>query len=134
MIGYLARRIGWAVLTLFGVCLFTYAIFFLLSPDPASLICGQTCNPERIATIRDQLGIDEPFWVQFGTFLLGLVVGRSYGEGASAVHCAAPCLGHSFQNGQNVGTMIGERIEVTITVAVGASIIWLLWGLLSGVL
>lgn len=134
MISYVLRRVGWALLTLFGVCLFTYAIFFLLSPDPAVLICGQTCTPERIATIRDQLGLDQPFWVQFGTFLLGLVAGRWYGSGPGAVHCAAPCLGHSFQSGQNVGTMIGERIEVTVTLAAGASLIWLAWGLLSGVL
>ncbi len=134
MIGYLVRRIGFALLTLFGVCLFTYAIFFVLSPDPAVLICGQTCSPERIATIREQLGVDQPFLIQFGTFLAGLFVGRSYGDGAAAVQCAAPCLGHSFQSGQNVGTMIGDRIEVTITLAVGASIIWLIWGLLSGVL
>ncbi|MGO1972172.1 MAG: ABC transporter permease [Propionibacteriaceae bacterium] len=134
MLGYLARRIAFAVLTLFLVCLFTFVIFFVLSPDPAVLICGQTCTPDRIANIQAQLGLDQPFLVQFGTFLTGLFVGRTYGEGPSGVFCAAPCLGHSFQSGQNVAAMIVDRLGVTLTLAIGAAIIWLAWGLVSGVL
>lgn len=134
MLGHLTRRIAFAVLTLLLVCLFTFVIFFVLSPDPAVLICGQTCTPDRIANIQNQLGLDQPFLVQFGTFLTGLFIGRTYGDGPSGVFCAAPCLGHSFQSGQNVGTMIADRLGVTLTLAIGAAIIWLAWGLLSGVL
>src|SRR4051794_25399237 len=95
---YIARRLLWAVLTLLAVTFFTFLVFFALSPDPAVAICGQTCTPDRIATIQHQLGIDQPFLVQFGTFLKGIFAGRTYGESASAIACQAPCIGHSFQN------------------------------------
>ncbi len=44
------------MLILLAVCLFTYLIFFKLSPDPAVQICGKTCTPERIDSIRGNSG------------------------------------------------------------------------------
>lgn len=132
MINYLIRRILIAVITLLFVCLFTYFIFFKLSPDPAVQICGQTCSPERIDQIRDQLGLNRPFWTQFWMFLSGLVGGRTYGSGPGAVICSAPCLGYSFQNGVNVTSMMSDRLPVTITLAIGAAVLWLVTGTLAG--
>ncbi len=129
---YLVKRLIGAAITMFAVALFTFVVFFVLSPDPAYAICGQTCTPERIANIRSQLGLDAPFWVQFGTFLSGIFVGRSYGEGASSVLCAAPCIGHSFQTNQDVMTMIFDRLPVSVTVALGAAVLWLLVGVSAG--
>ena len=62
MVLYLLRRILSALGILLLISLFTYAIFFLLSPDPAVLICGKTCTPERIDQIRGQLGLDQPVY------------------------------------------------------------------------
>jgi peptide/nickel transport system permease protein len=129
---YLGKRILAAVLTLLAVTFFTYLVFFALSPDPAVAICGQTCSPDRILTIRHQLGIDQPFFTQFFTFLRGIFVGRSYGDGASAISCAAPCIGHSFQTGQDVLMMILTRLPVSITLAVGAAVLWLIFGITLG--
>jgi peptide/nickel transport system permease protein len=129
---YVSRRLLWAVLTLLAVTFFTFMVFFALSPDPAVAICGQTCSPDRILTIRHQLGIDQPFFTQFFTFLKGIFVGRSYGDGASAIDCAAPCIGHSFQNGQDVLHMILSRLPVSITLAVGAAVLWLIFGISLG--
>lgn len=134
MIVFAARRLLGAALTLLGVLIFTHIIFFQLSADPAVLICGQTCTPARIESIREVLGLDRGFWAQFGTFLAGLFVGRTYGEGPSAIECMAPCLGHSFQTNQDVTTMILERLPVTITLGLGAGILWLVYGVLSGLL
>ena len=97
MISFLARRLLAAAGILLLISLFTYAIFFLLSPDPAVQICGKTCTPERIDQIRHQLGLDQPFWAQYLEFLRGIFFGRTYGSGANAIACAAPCLGFSFQ-------------------------------------
>jgi peptide/nickel transport system permease protein len=129
---YIARRILWALLTLLAVTFFTFLVFFALSPDPAVAICGQTCTPEAITTIQHQLGIDQPFLVQFGTFVKGIFVGRDYGEGASVIACEAPCIGHSFQNGQDVLTMIFSRLPVSITLALGAALLWLVFGITLG--
>ncbi len=128
------RRLALAVLTLALVTVFTYAIFFWLSPDPAVQICGQTCTPQRIETIREQLGIDRPFLEQLGSFVSGLLVGRTLESGSAVVHCPAPCLGYSFQTGQQVTAMIIERFPTTLTLAVGACALWLTTGMALGVL
>jgi peptide/nickel transport system permease protein len=134
MARYIAGRIAGVVLILFLVCLFTYVIFFTLSPDPAVLICGKTCTPDRIDQIRDLLGLNQPFLTQFWTFLTGIFAGRDYGTGVNLVHCPAPCLGYSFQTNQSVWQMIVDRVPVSATVAIGAAVLWLLVGVLAGLL
>jgi peptide/nickel transport system permease protein len=125
---YLVHRVTGMLVVLFLVCLFTYVVFFALSPDPAVQICGKNCTPDRIDQIRGNLGLDDPFWTQFGHFLWGLVAGRTYGS----VHCPAPCLGYSFQTSQLVTDMIVQRLPVTAAVAIGAAVLWLLIGVLGG--
>ncbi|GAA1575184.1 ABC transporter permease [Leucobacter aridicollis] len=134
MIRFFANRFLGMIIVLFLVAMFTFVIFFVLSPDPAVQVCGKNCTPERIDQIRLNLGLDQPFWTQFWTFISGLLVGRTYGEGAGIIECAAPCLGYSFQSGQQVTDMMVQRLPVTATVAIGASVLWLLAGVAGGVL
>lgn len=133
MARYLAGRLVSVVGTLAAICFFTFAIFFWLSPDPAVAVCGKTCTALRIAEIRQALGLGQPFLVQFVDYVQGIFVGRNYGTGADMVHCAAPCLGYSFQSSQNVWQMITQRLPVTVTVAVGGAVLWLLVGVVAGV-
>ncbi|THV42462.1 ABC transporter permease [Glycomyces buryatensis] len=132
MIRFLLNRVMGMVVVLFLVCLFTFVIFFVLSPDPAVQICGKNCTPEVIDQLRANLGLDQPFWSQFWTFVSGLFVGRTYGSGPNAIDCAAPCLGYSFQTSQPVFDMIAQRLPVSATVAIGAAILWLLAGVSAG--
>lgn len=134
MARYLVGRFAGIVLILFLICLFTFVIFFTLQPDPAVMICGKTCTPERIDQIRDVLGLDRPFFAQFWTFLAGIFAGRDYGSGPNLVHCAAPCLGYSFQTSQSVWEMVVDRLPVSATVAIGAAVLWLLVGIVAGLL
>ncbi len=134
MAWYIVRRLLAAVGVLFAVVLFTFLIFFWLSPDPAASICGQTCSPDRIANIRSLLGIDQPFPVQFWVFLTGIFVGRAYGDGVSAIVCNAPCLGYSFQTRQSVIDMVVDRLPVSVTVAVGAAVLWVVVGISAGLI
>lgn len=134
MITYLIKRLLGAVLTLFAVVFFTFVIFFYLTPDPAASICGEACTPDSIANIRRQLGLDEPFFAQFFTFLAGIFVGRTYGEGAAEIYCSAPCIGYSFQSRTDVFDGIVDRLPVTITIAVGAAVLWLLSGVAAGII
>ncbi|MEU7836244.1 ABC transporter permease [Nonomuraea sp. NPDC049129] len=134
MARYVAGRFAGILVILFLVCLFTFIIFFTLSPDPALMICGKTCTPERIDQIRGVLGLDQPFFTQFWTFLAAIFVGRDYGSGANLIHCAAPCLGYSFQTNQSVWEMVVDRLPVSATVAIGAAVLWLLIGILAGLL
>ncbi|SDD37327.1 ABC transporter permease [Glycomyces harbinensis] len=132
MIRFLVNRLLGMAVVLFLVCVFTYVIFFVLSPDPAVQICGKNCTPEAIDRIRANLGLDQPFWSQFWTFLTGLFAGRTYGTGANLIDCAAPCLGYSFQSSQPVTEMILQRLPVSATVAIGAAVLWLLAGVSAG--
>jgi peptide/nickel transport system permease protein len=129
---YVAARLAAAVIVLALICLITFAIFFWLSPDPANIICGRTCTPGRIATIKALLGINHPFFVQFWDFVQGIFAGRTYGTGASAIQCPAPCLGYSFQQSEGVWQLIASRLPVTITLAVGAAVLWLLVSIVAG--
>ncbi|MFI5937479.1 ABC transporter permease [Actinoplanes sp. NPDC051494] len=129
MTRYVVHRLWGMLVVLFLVSLFTYIIFFALSPDPAVQICGKNCTPERIDQIRANLGLTEPFLTQYLHFLQGLFTGRDYGNG---VHCPAPCLGYSFQTSQVVTDMIMQRLPVTAVVAVGAAVLWLLAGVIGG--
>ncbi|ACU38547.1 ABC transporter permease [Actinosynnema pretiosum subsp. pretiosum] len=132
MTRYVVNRVLGMVVVLFLVCLFTYLVFFALSPDPAVQICGKNCTPERIDQIRANLGLDAPFLTQFGLFLAGLFVGRDYGSGPSLIECHAPCLGYSFQTSQLVTDMIVQRLPVTAVVAIGAAVLWLSMGVIGG--
>lgn len=134
VLSYISKRLLAAVITLLAVVFFTFAVFFWLTPDPASSVCGETCTPEQIHAIRQQLGLDQPFLVQFWTFLTGIFAGRTYGSGTSAVQCAAPCIGHSFQTGADVLSTIVSRLPVSITLAIGAAVLWLLVGISGGMI
>lgn len=134
MITYLAKRVLGAGLTLFAVVFFTFVIFFYLTPDPASSICGEYCTPDAIENIRRQLGIDQPFLTQFWVFFAGIFVGRTYGAGTAAeIYCSAPCIGYSFQTRSDVMEAIIDRLPVTLTIAVGAAVLWVLSGVVAGV-
>ncbi|MFD5319513.1 ABC transporter permease [Streptomyces sp. NPDC127098] len=134
MTRYLFVRLSGVLLILLLVCLFTFGVFFVLSPDPAVQICGKNCTPELIDRIRTNLGLDEPLFAQFTGFLGGLFAGRTYGTGEGAVHCAAPCFGYSFQSSQPVWEMITDRLPVSVTLAVGAAVLWLLAGVAGGLI
>jgi len=131
---YLSKRLLASLITLLAVIFLTFAVFFWLTPDPASNICGQTCTPDQIHAIREQLGLNQPFLKPFWAFLAGIFVGRTYGSGATAVQCAAPCIGFSFQSGTNVLTTIISRLPVTISLAAGAAVLWLLVGISGGMI
>ena len=132
---YLVRRLvgGGIVLTIVSAVVF--GIFYILPADPARLACGKACTPELIAKIRHTLEIDQPVTVQYARFVKGIFVGRDYLKGTTAqIHCPAPCLGYSYQTDEPVTFLIRDRLPATLSVAFGASILWLLVGLLTGII
>ncbi|WP_163506457.1 ABC transporter permease [Fodinicola acaciae] len=134
MIRYVLRRLLGIVVVLLLIAIITFVVFYLLPSNPAQLSCGKPCTPDRLASVLHFEHLDLPIYVQFGEFLVGIVAGRTFGEGAGVVHCAAPCFGYSFQQGAPVTQLIGERFPVTASIAVGAAILWLLIGVTIGVI
>ncbi|MFF8868125.1 ABC transporter permease [Streptomyces sp. NPDC015139] len=134
MIFYVLRRLAATAAILLVICATTFGIFYLMPADPAQGACGKACSPERIAQIRATLGLHHSILVQFRDYLVGIVAGRSFGTGAQAVHCPAPCLGFSFQTDQPVWQMLTNRLPVSISIAVGAAVLWLIVGVTAGVI
>jgi peptide/nickel transport system permease protein len=135
LLAYIGRRLGITLLILLAVSFTVYVIFSLLPYDPATLTCGKNCNdPGIIEANRHRLGYDKPFWEQYWIFLVGLVAGRSFGEGQAELFCAAPSFGYSFQQHACVTDLIADAIPVTIYLAVGALILWLIVGVGLGMI
>ena len=141
MIGFIIRRLIAAVLLLLIVTLVTFAIFFLIprlaGQTPyqlATQYVGRNPTPEAIHAVETKLGLDQPFLVQYGRFVKGLVVGVHYNNGPDTTYCPAPCFGYSFRNQEPVWPILLDRMPVTLSLAIGASIIWLVSGVAVGVL
>jgi peptide/nickel transport system permease protein len=141
MIRYLVRRLLGAVLMLVIVSMVTFAIFFLVprlagasSEDLASRYVGRTASAEQVKLMADKLGFNDPLYVQYGRFARALVMGADYNTGPTTEHCPAPCFGYSFITHNPVWPELVSRLEVTVSLAVGAAVIWLLSGVAVGVL
>jgi peptide/nickel transport system permease protein len=118
---------------LFGVSLITFLLFSALPSDPAALTCGKNCTPEVIEQNRIRLGYDKPVLEQYGAFVSGIFNGRTYGSGTATFDCDAPCLGYSFNKGEEVTTLIARALPATAQLAGGAFVLWITLGLGIGI-
>jgi len=141
VVAYIIRRVFAAILLLFVISLATFAIFFLVPrlagatpQDLASRYVGKTANQEQIAVMTQKLGFDDPIIVQYGRFVKGLFVGADYSTGPTTEHCPAPCFGYSFITQNPVWPDLVDRLGVTLSLAAGAALIWLVVGVAVGVL
>jgi len=134
MFGFISRRMLFALLTILAVSAVVFAIFSFLPFDPAALTCGQKCTPQVIEGNRIKLGFDKPIYEQYWLFLSGIFAGRTYGTGSAAFSCPAPSFGYSYNQNACVTDMIKESLPVTINLAIGALIIWMVMGVGLGVL
>jgi len=73
---YLIKNITILILLLFIISLTVFAILFVLPGDPAQIILGINATPETLANLRAELGLDQPFWVQYGHWIGGLLTGH----------------------------------------------------------
>ncbi|WP_406002459.1 ABC transporter permease [Streptomyces sp. NBC_00829] len=140
MAAYLGRRILSAALMLVIVTAITFAVFFLVprfagqtNTQLAAQYIGRDPSPEALATVERNLGFNQPLWRQYTQFLHGVVAGRTFRFGPEASHCAAPCFGYSFKTHQPVWPQVSARIPVTLSLVIGASVIWLVVGVTAGV-
>ena len=84
MFAYIVRRVWQMLPTLVGVVLLVFILFHYFGSDPAIILAGQNATPDQIAAIRQQLGLDQPAWVQFWIFLKQIAQfdwGRSWATG-----------------------------------------------------
>ncbi len=92
MAAYLIRRIWQMIPTLFGVILLVFLLFKGFGGDPAEILAGQNATQAQVAAIRQQLGLDQPLWTQFGIFLKQIATfdwGKSWATNESVSHLFA---------------------------------------------
>jgi peptide/nickel transport system permease protein len=138
MVRYIIRRLLGAFLVVIIISMATFAIFFiapkLTGSDPSYLYVGKVSTPEQVAAVRHSFGLDQPVVVQYWNYMKGIVTGRDFSDGLNTEHCGPPCLGYSFQYQTSVTALIKDRFPVTLSLAIGASILWLIFGVLVGII
>jgi len=73
---YLFKNITILILLLFVISLTVFSVLFVLPGDPAQIILGINATPETLANLRAELGLDKPFWTQYGSWITGLFAGQ----------------------------------------------------------
>jgi peptide/nickel transport system permease protein len=138
---YIIRRVFAAVILLLVVSAVTFAIFYLVpklggqtTDSMAAQYVGKSPDPDVIAAVKKNLGLDQPLYTQYWHFVKGLVAGAKYNFGPDPAVCHAPCFGYSFKTHTEVWPQLVKRIPVTFSLAVGAAVIWVVSGVATGIL
>ncbi len=121
MLRYIIRRVLWGVLLLILVSALTFVLFRVLpTGEPARLRAGRSASPKVIAEIRVDLGLNRSLFEQFWLYMKGIFLHFD--------------LGFSYYSNAPVKGLIVDRLPATISLTVGASVIWLLSGLAVGII
>ena len=120
MATYIIRRILWGIVLIILVSALTFVLFNVLpAGDPAVLRAGRNSTPQTIAYIRHELGLDKPVYTQFFDYMKNIILHFNFG--------------YSFYTGAPVLGQITNRLPATLSLTVGAAIIWLLMGIPVGI-
>ena len=126
MLAYIVRRLLWAVVLVVAMTFVTFVILFEIPNDPARfLVPNQNPTEHQLEVARDKLGVDDPFFVQYGRFLwrvAHLDLGTSYASGG---YGSKPVP---------VTTQLRRAIPVTASLLIGAAVLWLLIAIPLGIL
>jgi peptide/nickel transport system permease protein len=117
MIAYIGRRLIQSALILLGVSIITFALLYLLPADPVRQIAGRSATPQAVENIRQQLGLDQPFLVQYWRYLTNLLTGD---------------LGRSYIQRSEVSELIVARLPASLLLMAGAIVCELAIGLTMG--
>ena len=118
MLTYLARRIVFGAAVLLGASIITFVIAFVIPADPAVTMAGAKADARTLATIRREMGLDQPAYVQYARYFNRAVHGD---------------LGRSYIRRESVTRLIAERLPATAILALAAMALSLLLGIAMGV-
>lgn len=121
MAHYLVRRLAQAVLTVFGVTIVIFILLRAIPGDPAGLLFtpGQSVSPAELAQIRHEMGLDEPIWRQYITYIGRTVQGN---------------LGRSYQSNTTVLSQVVSAAPATLELTLGAIVVSIVIGLTAGLI
>jgi len=119
MLAYIARRLIQTVMILIGISFVTFILLYLVPADPARQIAGRSATAQTVENIREQLGLNLPFYEQYMRYLKGLVQGD---------------LGRSYLQKTEVASLIWSRLPASLLLMAGAIFSELAIGLTMGVI
>jgi peptide/nickel transport system permease protein len=121
MLAALIFRLGQMVLVMFGISVVTFLIFFATpGADPSARIAGRNASQETLAQVRHDFGLDRPLPVQYALMMNRLFIAQDL---------------TSFVNrGQRVVPTVLRAVPITLSLVLGAAVLWVLGGLIVGVL
>ncbi|MGF2618040.1 ABC transporter permease [Rossellomorea vietnamensis] len=119
MIALISRRFIQLILLLFGISFLVFGSMHLAPGDPAAIIGGPTASDSDIAAIRDSLGLNDPFLVQYWDYLKNIVQGD---------------FGYSYQTKQSVSEAIAVRFPNTLNLAIASMIVAVVIGVVAGII
>jgi peptide/nickel transport system permease protein len=119
MIRFTIRRLAVMAVVLIAISFLTFLMFRAIpNANPASLLAGRLATPEEVHLISQKYGFNNPFYVQYLDTMKNIFTGQAY----------------SYQSGFNVLSEIKAGLPVTLSLALGAGIIWLLTSIIVGTL
>jgi peptide/nickel transport system permease protein len=121
MAAYVIRRILWGIVLLILVSALTFVFFNIFpSVDPAVLRAGRNGSPAVIAHIRAELGLNKPLYEQFFIYMKNIFLHFNFGT--------------SYYTGASVLSLIKDRLPATLSLTVGAALLWLVAGVVIGII
>lgn len=155
MAGYVLQKLGYALLTMFGVVTVIFLLFNILPGDPARMMLGQNENEEQLAIVKKKYGFDKPVSLQYVYYLNDLSplsfhsnddndytylsedkysYTRLFSTENTTTVVKLPYLRESFQkSGKKVSQVIAETLPNTIVLAVSAIVIAIILGIFLGI-
>ncbi|MDX1045894.1 ABC transporter permease subunit [Sinorhizobium medicae] len=118
MMAYIARRLLQTVVILLGISFVTFILLYLIPADPARQIAGRSATAQTVENIREQLGLNLPFYEQYMRYVGGLVQGD---------------FGRSYLQKTEVSTLIASRLPASLLLIAGAITCELIFGLTMGI-
>ncbi len=119
MRSFILKRLALLIPTLLGISVVVFLMIHLVPGDPAQVMLGERASAESLAELRAELGLDKPFYVQFGRFFFGLIQGD---------------LGRSIKTHERVIVELKNRFPATVELAVASMILASIVGISAGVL
>lgn len=122
MLRFVIRRIALGAFVMWMVTVLVFGVFYLSggSQDVARTLAGKNANAQTVALITHRLRLDQPRWYQYWYFVDQLVWHHN--------------LGFSYQNNVPVSQILGRAFPITLSLALGSAVIWIVIGVMTGVI
>jgi len=120
MYKYIFKRLLYLIPVMFGVSLIIFTMMYFTPGDPARILLGEAAPEEQVEALRDQMGLNDPFFVQYGSWLRGIVL-----EGD---------VGTSFRTRRDVSDEIMDRFPATLQLATAGAVVSIVLGVPIGII